>query len=450
MSAVLGYLILGALIVTVLGAITRPTWALALLLVQYPLEQLLQSYLVFFVQRNEIFNYGVGALAIVSLGVKCLRKPEALKASLNPVSVLALSYYALAGISVLWSPTSQSAWDILRPGVSYVLMFLVLAPLLVDSLEEVREFFVVLVVMSTIIAFLVLTNPAGDFVRGRFALRLGGIGLKESNPLAMSDLASGLLLAATTLNIPRQSLIVLAFRLVGGVVGTGLLLAASSRGQVLAAGLVAVIFYPISVQVRNLGQFFVRIGLLAVLVVALLVGVQLFRAQSVGTEKRWDAAELADASATRLENIRVMMAEWGQRPLAWPIGLGTGGFAAYEQTSHEPYVHNMIVEALGEFGVIGLGLFAGMLLATWRCGRRLMAMCWHDPSARAIAASLAALNMFAFLISNKQGSVWVSTQMFTGFLVMARVERILWLEGGLAEPEIEAEADEPDEQAAVT
>lgn len=444
MSVLLGYLILAAVIVTVLGAITRPTWALALLLVQYPLEQLLQSYLVFFVQRYEIFNYGVGVLAVVSLGIRCLRKPDALSVVATPVAVLTFAYYGLAAASVLWSPMAQSAWDVLRPGISYVLMFIVLAPLLADSLDEIREFLVVMLVMSTIIAFLVLTNPAGDFVRGRFALRLGGIGLKESNPLAMSDLASVLLLVATTLNIPRQSVLLLAFRIAGGIIGTGLLLAASSRGQVLAAGLVAAVFYPISVQIRSVTQFFLRIALLGVLVAALLLGVRLFSAQSAGTEKRWDAAELADASATRVENIRVMMVEWAQRPLAWPLGLGTGGFAAYEQTSHEPYVHNMIVEALGEFGLIGLFLFLGLIFATWRAGRRLLSMCWNDPTARAIAASLAAINMFAFLISNKQGNVWVSTQMFTGFLLLARVERLLTYEGGLPEQESfpESETDE--------
>ena len=58
MSTLIGYLILAAVGVLVVGAIWRPTWALALLLIQYPLEQLLQSYIVLFVQRNELFKIG--------------------------------------------------------------------------------------------------------------------------------------------------------------------------------------------------------------------------------------------------------------------------------------------------------------------------------------------------------------------------------------------------------
>ena len=95
----------------------------------------------------------------------------------------------------------------------------------------------------------------------------------------------------------------------------------------------------------------------------------------------------------------------------------------------------MIVESLGEFGLLGFGIFMGILLSTWRSALSLLRMCWNDPDARAIAASLVALNAFQFLVSNKQGSVWVSTQMWTGFLLMMRVQRILASEGGLPEPE---------------
>lgn len=444
MSTLFGYLILVAVGVLVIGAVSRPTWALALLVVQYPLEQLLQSYIVFFVQRNEIFNLLIGALAIISLSLKVLRQPGALQASLNTASMLCLLYYTLAAVSVLWSPTQQTAVDILRPGLSYLFIFVVLAPLLVNSLEEVREFLVVTLVLSAIIALLVLTNPNGDFVRGRFALRLGGIGLKESNPLAMSDLGAFLLLAAATLNLTRRSTMLLLFRIGGGIVGTGLLIAASSRGQVLAAGLVAAVFYPVSVQVRNLGQFFLRLALLGALAGMLVLGASLFSKQAQGTEKRWDTAELSAASEVRLENMRVLLVEWGRRPAAWPLGLGTGGFAAFEQTSHEPYVHNMIVESLGEFGLLGFGIFMGILATTWRSALSLLRMCWNDPDTRAIAATLVALNAFQFLISNKQGSVWVSTQMWTGFLLMVRVQRILASEGGLPEPESGASHEVPD------
>ncbi len=435
MSTLIGYLLLAAMGVMIMGAVTRPTWALSLLLIQYPLEQLIQSYVVYFVYHNELFNVIVGLLGIASLAVKTLTRPNALQASLNSVSLLCVLYYLLAAASVLWSPTQQSAVDILRPGISYFLMFVVISPLLIERLEHVREFLIVTLVLSSITAFLVLTNPAGDFVRGRFALRLGGIGLKESNPLAMSDLAAFLVLIAATLNLAGRGGLLLATRIVGGVLGTGLLIAASSRGQVVFAGLVALVFYPISVQVKNLGQFILRAFGLVVLVGVLVLGARLFSKQAQGTEKRWDAAELSDASAVRFENMRVLLVEWVRKPQAWPLGLGTGGFTAFEKTSHEPYVHNMIVEALGEFGLLGFGLFTALLVATAVSGVRLLRMCWNDPDARAVAASLVGYNTFQFLISNKQGNVWVSTQMFTLFLVMVRTERILRREGGLPEPE---------------
>lgn len=435
MTTLIGYVLLLAMGIMIMGAVTRPTWALALLLIQYPLEQLIQSYVVYFVYHNEFFNVLVGLLGIASLSVKILTRPNALTAALNSVSLLSFLYYALASASVIWSPTQQSAVDILRPGLSYFIMFVVLSPLLIERMDQIREFLIVTLVLSAITAFLVLTNPAGDFVRGRFALRLGGIGLKESNPLAMSDLAAFLVLTAATLNLRGRGGVLVAARIIGGILGTGLLIAASSRGQVVFAGFVALVFYPISVQVKNLGQFIFRAAGLLVLVGVLVVGARLFSKQAQGTEKRWDAAELSDAGSIRVHNMQVLLVEWIRKPQAWPVGLGTGGFAAYEKTSHEPYVHNMIVEALGEFGILGFIFFGGALLGTATSGIRLMRMCWHDPDARAVAASLIAYNTFQFLISNKQGNVWVSTQMFTMFLVMVRAERVLTREGGLPEPE---------------
>jgi hypothetical protein len=192
--------------------------------------------------------------------------------------------------------------------------------------------------------------------------------------------------------------------------------------------------------------------LLAALAGMLILGASLFSKQAQGTEKRWDSAELSAASEIRVENMRVLLVEWGRRPAAWPLGLGTGGFAAFEKTSHEPYVHNMIVESLGEFGLLGFAIFMGILVSTWRSAVNLLRMCWNDPDTLAIAATLVALNAFQFMVSNKQGCVWVSTQMWTGFLLMVRVQRILASEGGLPEPESEVshdplESEEPGEHA---
>jgi hypothetical protein len=439
MTTLIGYLLLIAIGVMVMGAISRPTWALALLLIQYPLEQLVQSYVAYFVAHNELFNVIVGLLGITSLGIKTLTRPDSLRSALNSVSALTFLYYLLASVSVAWSPTQQTAMEILRPGIAYFVMFVVISPLLVERLEGVREFLIVTLVMSAITALLILTSPAGYFVRGRFALRLGGIGLTDSNPLALSDLGAFLVLTAATLNLAGRGGLLLAARIIGGVLGTGLLIAASSRGQVVFAGLVALVFYPISVQVKNIGQFILRAVGLLMLVAVILVGARLFSKQAEGTEKRWDAAELSDASEVRFQNMKVLLQEWVRKPQVWPLGFGTGGFTAFEKTSHEPYVHNMIVEALGEFGLLGLVVFLGVLVGTGTSAVRLMRMCWYDPDARAVAASLVAYNFFQFLVSNKQGNVWVSTQMFTLFLVMVRVERNLTREGGLPIPELEDE-----------
>jgi hypothetical protein len=442
MSTLIGYVLLVAIGVMIMGAVTRPSWALALLMIQYPLEQLIQSYVVYFVQRNELFNLIIGMLGVASLAIKTFSRPGSLSGALNSVSILSFLYYILAAASVLWSPTQNAALDILRPGLSYFIMFVVISPLLVERLELVREFLVVALVVGGITALLVLTNPNGDFVRGRFALRLGGIGLKESNPLAMSDLAAFLVLTAVTLNLVGRGGLLLAVRIGAGLLGTGLLLAASSRGQVVFAGLIALVFYPISVQVRNVGQFLLRAAGLVALVAVIAVGATIFSRQAQGTEKRWDTAEISSASAVRLENMRVLLSEWIRRPQAWPLGLGTGGFAAFEKTSHEPYVHNMIVESLGEFGVVGFLLLSGVLIGTAASAVRLLRMCWDDPDARAVSATLVAYNTFQFLISNKQGNVWVCTQMFTLFLVMVRTERLLSQEGGLPIAELEREDDQ--------
>ena len=57
---------LGA-VVGVLYVLWQPRWVVVLLLVMFPLEQLMQSYFPFLIENREVFNYFVAGVALVAV-----------------------------------------------------------------------------------------------------------------------------------------------------------------------------------------------------------------------------------------------------------------------------------------------------------------------------------------------------------------------------------------------
>ena len=105
------------------------------------------------------------------------------------------------------------------------------------------------------------------------------------------------------------------------------------------------------------------LGLIAVLILAVIV-LAMFSDSSLRTLQRFDMlmnkVDSGEPANPRLELWRHAVAYWVERPL---VGHGVGAWPIlYLGQDHRHYPHSIILELLVEFGLVGLGLFAALVL----------------------------------------------------------------------------------------
>jgi hypothetical protein len=409
-------------IILLLGlAIAKPMIALSLVITQFVLEQILQSYYSFFVTQNSAFNILVAIIAILSL-TRLLTKAGTQIKIWNLATILTLFYFCFAATSTIWSPNTQ-AENLTTATLTYIIIYILIGPVLINNIIDLRNLFIYLLVIGTILAFLVLLNPNSEFLRGRFILKFAAVGsASDSNPLAMADLGGLLVVISGLLPPPTKNILWIIIRILAIGTGSVLLLDSGSRGQVLLSYFVVLVFYPISNLISNYKQFMVRaIGLIGLIGVVMLSTIYF---ASSGTEKRWQLDELQTASGGRLDNIILLLSEWIKTPSRWVWGLGNNSFNLLDTASNQPYVHNIIAESLGEFGIIGFLVLISLLLITIISGFKLYIKFKDFELYRGIIGTLLGVTFFIFLVSNKQGNVWVSIQLFMFFIIIVRTYRM--------------------------
>lgn len=303
------------------------------------------------------------------------RQAVAIRALLS-VSVLASCF--LLGLFLLRLSTSP---DVVYGStkvqlyVADVLIFLFAAVFVGTRGADLRQFFVVLLAVTSAGAILFLFNLVAGYahpaVGGRFALSA------QEYPIELGrDSADGLLIAIySVLAATRRSARVWAMTVAPALAVA--MIAAGSRGPVLAFvfGLAALLaLTAVNRRARRRLIFVAGVFLIATIVVPVVVpGSALGRAFStiIGS-----ASGLSSNGRSQLWSLAITT--FSQHPL---LGLGTGGFAALN--TGLDYPHNILLEVASEVGVFGAAAviaivigFVHALITAWRGGigqDRLMA-----------------------------------------------------------------------------
>ena len=410
------------MVILLLGlAIAKPMIALSLVITQFVLEQILQSYYSFFVTQNSAFNILVAVIAVISLAQLLTKAGNQIK-FWNSATFATVFYFCFAAASSFWSQSTETD-NLTLATLVYIFIYILIGPILINSITDLRNLFFYLLVIGTILAFLVLLNPNSEFIRGRYILKFAAVGsASDSNPLAMADLGGLLVVISGLLQPPSRNILWIIIRILAVGTGSILLLDSGSRGQVLLSYFVVLIFFPISNVIVNYKQFIFRvIGLIS------LIGIVVFSSiyfASSGTEKRWQLDELQMASGGRLDSIILLLSEWIKTPSRWVGGLGNNAFSQLDTASHQPYVHNIIAESLGEFGIIGFLVLISLLFFTIVSGFKLFIKFKDFLLYRSVIGTLLGVTFFMFLVSNKQGNVWVSIQLFMFLIIIVRTYKI--------------------------
>lgn len=426
----LQFLIIAAAVGGLLYVFLRPHWVFVLVIVLWPMEQLLQVYVPFFSAHREWFNYIIAGIAVVAVGLRIARKEAIVSGIRNPVTTCVTLLYLLWTAGLLYTPAIEEALLYFWTGLPYLLLLLVFFPLLVLDIFEFRTMLTGLMLLGSTIAVLIMINPHSSFIGGRLFLDLGMLSGRDQygSPLALGEMGGLIALTAALVKPPRPNQLYTLIRIAAFVAGFGLAIGSGSRGQVLAAGICGVLFYPMARRLSNPKQFFINVIGFAVLCAGIYLVFLMFVSHQ--NRARWDIILMLKDTTGRLEMVWQLFEAYLASPAYWLFGLGTSAYAYVG--GQGGYVHNVAAEILCQHGLVGATLFIVIIITTIKYGQGLWMLYRDDASMRATVALLLAICGYALLLSLKQGSISYPAPFFW-WMVLAKLyaheKRVLALSG---------------------
>ena len=401
--------------------------ALNLLMLFFPLEQVIQSASDFF--RNSAtglraVNYIVGLVTVVSAGMAVAREPNRFQGTRTPGQILVWSLYLWTLASCVWSPGAELAIDSLSGTWPSLILFLILAPLLVSDLAELAMAFRWALVACVAMSLIMLVSPEFTQRSGRLGLVLDSSALgARSSPLAIGELGGLCILLGALAGGGGRNPGLTVLRLAAIGMGTILAVLSGSRGQLIFAIVAVALGIPISRPLKNTRNYLLVLGALAVIIPLILyVASIVAESGSADMAKRWGTDSSESGSAIRAANVTFLLDTFMRSPLSWIQGLGYYAFGAMNPYG-EPYTHVLFVDMLGEEGFIGAGLLVGILAASGRAIAALYRKTAEHPEYRRTLGILATLIIYQILLANKQGNIGGSFVLFMLLILPCRLNR---------------------------
>lgn len=415
MTQATGILVILAFLAYSLLSIRRPMWAFSLLILMFPLEQLLQLSIPFFRTYGTFFNYYVGVILAIAACRRLLLGEANLREFFNTTLIAVCVLYAIGLASLGWTPGTEFAIGQVQWLGPYIIVSVFFGSLLPRRLEEFDEFRRVILIGGTAIALLILINPGLQFYGDRAMIFFGG--KEKGNPLALAELGAILAVTAAVSRDRGLTGIKVALRIAALILGLGLALKSGTRGQVIAAVIIVGILYPSARRSEHLGQSILTILGLMLFGGAFLFTIQLF----VGSDNigRWSVASLLEGSGGRLFLVVSYFKAFLTTPAAWPLGFGTMAFREVVPEGGVAFVENLFMEALFELGLVG---FVAMLIVVCNSLRHGIWMIRnaYDDSTRINATLLLGLWGLYFLIAAKSYNLWTGFTFFFLSVVMTK------------------------------
>ena len=401
----------------VAGAVSSG-WALAGIVALFFFEQVLQANFDFFQVRNEAANYAYSLPPIVFLGWKLFSDRQIYASYITRTWISVIVLYTWSALSLAWSPADTAGASMVRGGIPYLILFVMIGPLLIWDLRSASRFLEATLWFGVPAIVLATLSPNFVYINGRLALK---IALSvDSNPLALGEFGGLLVIIGGLYSGSARSRAALIIRVLAIVLGFLISLQSGSRGQLVFCILVALVMLPVARRVQNIARL---IGIVLVstmsLAAALVIAERVF---GVEVAARWTARELEAGTAGRLTNYVELLSAWTQSPAHLFLGLGVNAFSAVSGSSKEGYAHNIFVELLSEAGIPMTVLFCLVVFSGLRSGFRVWRDCSDDLEARSSIACLIGLAIYYFLIANKQGNFWGQQSLFLFLCILARLE----------------------------
>ena len=417
MLAILFFLIVIAFFGKV--AVSHPHRVLALVLFMFAFEQLLTAHSPLFTQYGYLVNVVVGLMigfAFFNLVITKKQNP------VFPVTYwLTLGLFVYAFSNLFWLTGYAGTWHgkIWLDHFPNIAAILLCASLLIRSNESLRDVLLLSLAFGTIVCLGLQFTTSWDM---RGVEQASNTEDARSAILTLAQAGGYVAVIAAFIHIPQiRGWAILRWI----VVGLGLYLAfrTESRGQVVGAIAVIILYAPISWGVIT-GKS-IAYGSTAILAIALCLyfitpWVNLERFQGTYVDRGLDA---------RVGMVKGVVKEYmDSTPVDKVLGLGSS--ASYPISGF--YIHNIPIEVLCEQGFIGfILLFLILGIPSWKVMRLLLKA--SVPEKRVVApvreiyaldrnslVIILALFTYEFLLMNKQGSLFSAMNLFLFAILIDR------------------------------
>jgi O-antigen ligase len=399
--------------------------ALNLLMLFFPLEQVIQSAAGFF--RNSATglraaNYIVGLITALSVGLALAREPDRIAGTLTAGQTMVWSLYVWTIASCAWSPGAELAIESLSGTWPYLVLFLIFAPMMIRDLTELGTAFRWALVACVAMSLVMLVSPEFTQRGGRLGLVIDSSAQgARSSPLAIGELGGMCIILAALAGGGGRNPALTILRLTAVSMGTTLAVLSGSRGQLIFAIIAVAIGIPISRPLKNTRNYLLVIGGIAV-VIPLILYVASIVAESGSADmaKRWGADSSESGTAIRAANVTFLLDSFMRSPLNWIQGLGYYAFGATNPYG-EPYTHVLFVDMLCEEGLVGAALMLGILV---NCARSIISLYQRTadrPEDRRTLGVLATIIIYQILLANKQGNIGGTFALFMLLILPGRL-----------------------------
>ena len=406
---------IGVYVAVVLAAavmvIRQPAKALIMIYCMFVFEQWAQANHILFLKKSWVTNVLIGVIVLLGALRQYTRRGHRLeKWSFGTKTIWTLFLFAF--VSIGWSVNPQTGIDIWQEKFPYLLTALFLVPWILkgegDLVIVYRDFIIVAFVL---IAVIFMTT---DWSIRRIVLASEWVEV-VGNPLEVATLAGLLMVVAVFFATSKATGMWGVFGLAALVLGTVVIVRTGSRGQMIAALLVIATLLPIKLRLTSVKFVVASIFLAFAAITAMNLAVE----QYWKGMKRWDQELALQDIASRLSQSTKLLADWWNDLAA--IAVGFGNSASFDLIGYYPHI--VSVEILAEEGVIGLVLF--IMFLSW-----LSVMFLRKIKDRAIAENerttlfiAAAVFLYFFLLSFKQGSLVGSQMLFMSGIVLSGLVR---------------------------
>jgi O-antigen ligase len=329
----------------------------------------------------------VGVAMLINV-VRYVYAPHKLK--MQPADFAAVSIVLLSAMSIYWSVDPDSSVDeAVALFFSVAGMYGVGRLLPQDQGKSVREMVWAIAILSPLISLLLLNQRATLGWAAQHRLLIDG---SSASAVGISQPFAGCLLACSMLLLMRVPIWQKIFVLLAFLVVTYTAIASGTRSVFLAYGVGLLIFFALrvgSIKPSRLIQ--------GVLVVVVASSLFLYLAplddlsQSAGRLLGLSGSVGEDESS--LERFGYYNIAWEQFQ-AHPLqGYGDGGLLHFAQIA---YPHNMGLEILSEFGIIGVIVFGFWFIGLFRSAALVRA---QDPETGAILIAFLAVVLMQHQVS---------------------------------------------------